>query len=80
MMVMRAPPVKEMSVSLPDHSADPDPVRACRRKVGLRELRRSRATLDGRWIVRVSVGALPTERTDVEALWAVMHREAEGGG
>jgi aromatic-L-amino-acid decarboxylase len=35
------------------------------------------ATLDGRWMVRVSVGALPTERKDVEALWAVMRREAE---
>jgi aromatic-L-amino-acid decarboxylase len=35
------------------------------------------ATLDGRWMVRVSVGALPTERADVGALWAVMQREAE---
>jgi aromatic-L-amino-acid decarboxylase len=35
------------------------------------------ATLDGRWMVRVSVGALPTERADVEALWTVMRREAE---
>ena len=35
------------------------------------------ATLDGRWMVRVSVGALPTERGHVEALWAVMRREAE---
>ncbi len=34
------------------------------------------ALLDGRWMVRVSVGALPTERADVEALWAVMQREA----
>ncbi len=33
--------------------------------------------LDGRWMVRVSVGALPTERADVEALWEVMRREAE---
>jgi aromatic-L-amino-acid decarboxylase len=38
------------------------------------------ATLDGRWMVRVSIGALPTERADVEALWAVMRREAEAGG
>jgi aromatic-L-amino-acid decarboxylase len=35
------------------------------------------ATLDGRWMVRVSVGALPTEREDIESLWAVMRREAE---
>ncbi len=35
------------------------------------------ATLDGRWMVRVSIGALPTERADVERLWAVMRREAE---
>jgi aromatic-L-amino-acid decarboxylase len=34
------------------------------------------AMLDGRWMVRVSVGALPTEHTDVEALWEVMRREA----
>ncbi|WP_460418829.1 DOPA decarboxylase [Pseudomonas sp. microsymbiont 2] len=27
------------------------------------------ATLDGRWMVRVSVGALPTEREHVERLW-----------
>jgi len=30
------------------------------------------ATLDGRWMVRVSIGALPTEAEDVAALWAVM--------
>ena len=35
------------------------------------------AILDGRWMVRVSVGALPTERADVEALWALARREAE---
>jgi aromatic-L-amino-acid decarboxylase len=34
------------------------------------------ATLDGRWMVRVSVGSLLTERSDVEALWEVMRREA----
>jgi len=36
------------------------------------------AQLDGRWMVRLSVGALPTERADVEALWATLRREAEG--
>ena len=36
------------------------------------------ATLDGRWMVRVSIGALPTERADVAALFEVMRREAEG--
>jgi hypothetical protein len=30
-------------------------------------------------VVRVSVGAEPTEREHVEALWRVMRREAEGG-
>jgi aromatic-L-amino-acid decarboxylase len=35
------------------------------------------AVLGGRWVVRVSVGAEPTERADVEALWAAMRREAE---
>ncbi len=36
------------------------------------------AQLDGRWMVRVSIGALPTERAHVEATWAAMRREAEG--
>jgi aromatic-L-amino-acid decarboxylase len=36
------------------------------------------ALLDGRWMVRVSIGALPTERADVVALWGLMRREAEG--
>jgi aromatic-L-amino-acid decarboxylase len=35
------------------------------------------AVLAGRWIVRVSIGNLTTERTDVEALWAVMRGAAE---
>src|SRR6185503_11115787 len=34
------------------------------------------AVLGGRWMVRVSIGALTTERRDVEALWAVMQEEA----
>ncbi len=37
------------------------------------------AILDGRWMVRVSIGALPTERADVEALWALMREEAARG-
>jgi glutamate/tyrosine decarboxylase-like PLP-dependent enzyme len=37
------------------------------------------ALLDGRWMVRVSIGALPTERQHVEALWALIRREAECG-
>jgi aromatic-L-amino-acid decarboxylase len=36
------------------------------------------ALLDGRWMVRVSIGALLTEREHVQALWDVMRREAEG--
>jgi aromatic-L-amino-acid decarboxylase len=35
------------------------------------------ATLDGRWLVRVSIGAEPTERDHVASLWRVMRREAE---
>jgi len=35
------------------------------------------ATLDGRWMVRVSIGAENTERTHVEALWRTMRHEAE---
>lgn len=35
------------------------------------------AILDGRWMVRVSIGALLTERPHVEALWNLMRREAE---
>ncbi len=37
------------------------------------------ATLDGRWMVRVSVGAEPTEREHVESLWRLMRQEAERG-
>jgi aromatic-L-amino-acid decarboxylase len=36
------------------------------------------ATLEGRWMARVSVGAETTERSHVEALWRRMRREAEG--
>jgi len=35
------------------------------------------AVLDGRWMVRVSIGAEPTERADVEAVWRAMRTEAE---
>ncbi len=34
------------------------------------------ATLDGRWMVRVSIGIHGTERRHVEALWQLMQREA----
>jgi aromatic-L-amino-acid decarboxylase len=34
------------------------------------------AVLDGRWMVRVSIGALPTEREHVAALWELLQREA----
>ena len=36
------------------------------------------AILDDRWMVRVSIGALATEHAHVEALWALLRREAEG--
>lgn len=35
------------------------------------------AVLGGRWVVRVSVGNLATERADVDALWQVMRAAAE---
>ncbi len=35
------------------------------------------ATLEGRWMVRVSIGAETTEREHVEALWSLIRREAE---
>jgi aromatic-L-amino-acid decarboxylase len=35
------------------------------------------SVLDGRWMVRVSIGALLTEREHVEALWKLIRREAE---
>jgi aromatic-L-amino-acid decarboxylase len=35
------------------------------------------AILDGRWMVRVSIGAILTEREHVEVLWTLMQREAE---
>jgi len=34
------------------------------------------ATLDGRWMVRVSIGAETTERAHVETLWQLMRDEA----
>jgi aromatic-L-amino-acid decarboxylase len=34
------------------------------------------ATLDGRWMVRVSIGAILTERSHVSGLWELMKREA----
>ena len=36
--------------------------------------------LDGSWMVRVSIGALTTERSDVEATWGAMRRAAESSG
>jgi aromatic-L-amino-acid decarboxylase len=35
------------------------------------------STLDGRWMVRVSIGAMPTEREHVEALWNLIRNEVE---
>jgi aromatic-L-amino-acid/L-tryptophan decarboxylase len=35
------------------------------------------AMLDGRWMVRVSIGAESTERKHIESLWQVMRQEAE---
>jgi aromatic-L-amino-acid decarboxylase len=35
------------------------------------------AVLDGRWMARVSIGAIPTEREHVQSLWALMRRAAE---
>ena len=32
------------------------------------------AILDGRWMVRVSIGAILTEREHVEALWVLMQQ------
>lgn len=34
------------------------------------------AMLDGRWMVRVSIGAISTELAHVESLWALLQREA----
>ena len=36
------------------------------------------AVLDGRWMVRISIGSILTERTHLEGLWALMQREAIG--
>lgn len=33
------------------------------------------AQLDGRWMVRLSIGSLLTERTHVEALWVLLQRQ-----
>jgi aromatic-L-amino-acid decarboxylase len=34
------------------------------------------AMVDGRWLVRVSIGAPATERDDVDAIWAIIQRHA----
>ncbi len=34
------------------------------------------AVLDGRWMVRISIGSIPTERAHVEALWSLIRHEA----
>ena len=36
------------------------------------------SVLDGRWMVRVSIGAQPTERADVEAVWQLLREAASG--
>jgi aromatic-L-amino-acid decarboxylase len=35
------------------------------------------AILNGRWMVRVSIGAIPTEREHVVQLWETLRAEAE---
>jgi aromatic-L-amino-acid decarboxylase len=35
------------------------------------------AILEGRWMARVSIGALPTEKEHVAALWSLMREQAE---
>ena len=35
------------------------------------------AILDGRWMVRISIGSLLTERHHLEGLWALMQRETD---
>jgi aromatic-L-amino-acid decarboxylase len=37
------------------------------------------AVLEGRWLVRVSVGSLTTEREHVAALWDLLRAEAAAG-
>jgi aromatic-L-amino-acid decarboxylase len=37
------------------------------------------AMLDGRWMARISIGGLLTERTHVETLWALLQAEVERG-
>jgi aromatic-L-amino-acid decarboxylase len=34
------------------------------------------AVLEGRWMVRVSIGSIPTERRHVEALWSLIQQES----
>jgi aromatic-L-amino-acid/L-tryptophan decarboxylase len=38
------------------------------------------AVVDGRWMVRVSIGALATEAADVEAVWQAIRQAAEQSG
>ncbi len=36
------------------------------------------AVVDGRWVVRISIGALSTERSHVESLWALLQESTRG--
>src|SRR5215831_21347790 len=36
------------------------------------------AQLDGRWMVRISIGAIPTEREHVDALWQAIQKAVSG--
>jgi aromatic-L-amino-acid/L-tryptophan decarboxylase len=36
------------------------------------------ALVEGRWVVRLSIGAEPTEHADIESLWALCRESAEG--
>lgn len=37
------------------------------------------AVVDGRWVVRISIGALGTERSHVESLWALLQESTRSG-
>lgn len=37
------------------------------------------AILDGRWMVRISIGGITTEREHIEALWTLIQREVKRG-
>jgi aromatic-L-amino-acid decarboxylase len=68
--------VRHESEGLTGEALDKHTLAWCERVNASGEAYLTPAILDGRWMVRISIGALLTEREHVEALWTLIQREA----